>query len=107
MLDGGYGEGYGGGWRGEWLWRCLLLAWEEESGRECVVLLHNIVLQENVHDAWRWLLDPIHGYSVRGAYRFLTTSGETVDRTPATSGINIFLQRCLCSCGASFALDFP
>ena len=45
------------------------------------MLLHNIVLQENVEDAWRWMLDPIHGYSVRGAYRFLTTSGELVDRS--------------------------
>jgi len=49
--------------------------------RECSVLLHNIVLQEKVHDVWRWLLDPIQGYSVRGAYRFLTTSGEPFDRT--------------------------
>nr|ABN05773.1 hypothetical protein MtrDRAFT_AC148815g37v2 [Medicago truncatula] len=51
---------------------CLL--GKEESVRECSGLLHNIVLQENIHDAWRWLLDPIQGYSVRGAYRFLITS---------------------------------
>ena len=49
--------------------------------RECSVLLHNTVLQENVHDAWCWLLDPIQGYSVRGAYHFLTTSGQPLDRT--------------------------
>ncbi|XP_024640744.1 uncharacterized protein [Medicago truncatula] len=67
------------GW--ERVWRRRLLAWEEESVRECYVLLYNIVLQENVHDAWRWLLDPIQGYSVRGAYRFLTTTGEPLDRT--------------------------
>jgi len=71
--------GANGGW--EQLWRRRLLAWEEESVRECSVLLHNIVLQENVHDAWRWVLDPIHGYSVQGAYRVLTTSSEMVDRT--------------------------
>ena len=30
---------------GDGLWRRCLLAWEEESVRECSVLLHNIVLQ--------------------------------------------------------------
>jgi len=63
------------------VWRRRLLAWEEESVRECSVLLDNIVLQDNVHDAWRWLLDHIQGYIVKGAYRFLTTTGESLDRT--------------------------
>lgn len=27
-----------------WVWRLTLLAWEEESVRECSVLFHNIVL---------------------------------------------------------------
>jgi len=41
----GWGEG------GEaWVWRRRLLAWEEESVRECSVLLHNIVLQDEVND---------------------------------------------------------
>ena len=66
---------------GESLWRRRLLAWEEESVRQCSVLLHNIAFKENVHDAWWWLLDPIQGYSGRGAYRFLTSSGEPVDMT--------------------------
>ena len=73
------------------MWRRRLLAWEEESARECslllhniffeTLLLHNIVLQENVNDTWRWMLDPIHGYLVRESYRFITHSGDTVDRT--------------------------
>jgi len=42
--------------------------------RECASLLNNVVLQDNIQDRWRWLLEPIHGYSVSGAYRFLTTS---------------------------------
>jgi len=63
-----------------WLWRRRLLAWEEDSVRECTLLLHNVVLQDNVSDTWRWLIDLVHGYSVREAYRFLT-SGEQVDRT--------------------------
>jgi hypothetical protein len=62
------------------LWRRRLFAWEEESVRECSVLLHNLVFQENVQDTWTWLLDPRHGYSVRGAYRFLTTAGDLGDR---------------------------
>jgi hypothetical protein len=34
------------------LWRRRLLAWEEESVRECSLLLHNIVLQDNITDTW-------------------------------------------------------
>jgi len=64
----------GSGWR----WRCRLLAWEEESVRECVTLLHNVILQENLQDHWRWLLDPIHGYSVRETYRLLTVMDNQV-----------------------------
>ena len=44
--------------------------------RECFSLLANVILQEHIHDSWRWLLDPIHGYSVVGTYRFLTSAEE-------------------------------
>ncbi|KEH23450.1 hypothetical protein MTR_7g081765 [Medicago truncatula] len=95
-------DGEGGG-----MWRRRLLAWEEESVRECVVLFHNVVLQENVHDVWRWSLDPVHGYSVREAYCFLTNFGESMDRNQVD---NIWykksLQRCFCLCGAFFAIEF-
>jgi len=50
----------------DWVWRIRLLAWEEDSVQECTLLLHNIVLQENIQDIWKWLLDPVQGYSVRG-----------------------------------------
>jgi len=68
---------------GDWVgvWRRRLFAWKEENVREFSVLLHNTVLQENVHDTWCLLLDLIQGYSVRGAYRFLTTSRQPLDRT--------------------------
>jgi hypothetical protein len=56
-----------------WVWRRRLMAWEEDSVRECASLLNNVVLQENNPNQWRWLLDPIHGYTVSGTYRFLTT----------------------------------
>jgi len=61
-----------------WVWRRCLLAWEEENVRECTILLHNTVLQEHSHDTWTWLLDPTRGYSVRGAYRFLTSMDAPV-----------------------------
>ena len=63
------------------MWRRRLFAWEEEIVRECSVLLHNIVLQVNVYDTWQWLLDPIHGYSVRGAYHYFTKNPGTMDRS--------------------------
>ena len=66
---------------GAWVWRRRLFAWEEESMRECSLLLCNIVLQDTVHDTWRWLSDPIHGYTVRGAYNFITTTEDMVDRS--------------------------
>jgi len=59
-----------------WGWRRRLMAWEEVSVREFSVLLTNVILQENIQDHWRWLLDPIHGYLVHGTYRFLTSAEE-------------------------------
>jgi len=52
---------------GAWVWRRRLMAWEEEAVTECVALLVDIVLQDTIHDRWRWVLDPIKGYFVRGA----------------------------------------
>ena len=57
--------------------RCLeveeaLFAWEEESVTECSALLQNIVLQENILNRWRWILDPINGYFVKETYQYLT-----------------------------------
>jgi len=46
------------GWEGNervWVWRRRLYAWEVESVRECATLLCNIVLQDAVHDSWRWM----------------------------------------------------
>lgn len=47
-----------------WEWRRRLLAWEDESVGECSILHHNVVLQKTSTDTWKWLLDPIDGYSV-------------------------------------------
>jgi len=41
----------------------------------------NKVLQVDVIDKWRWALDTAHGYSVRGAYRYIISYGDQVDRS--------------------------
>jgi len=95
-----------GGWEvggGGWEWRRRLFVWEEDTVRECSTLLSNIVLQENVYDSWRWLLDPSHGYTVREAYRFLTNSGNFVVRSMVNdvwhknipSKVSLFMWRLL------------
>ena len=63
------------GWEnggGAWEWRRRLLAWEEETVTKCSLLLHDIVLQDNIADRWRWILDPINNYSVKATYHYLT-----------------------------------
>jgi len=39
-------------------------------------LLHDIVLQDHTIDRWRWFLDPVLGYTVKGAYHLLTSVEE-------------------------------
>jgi len=96
------------GWAGDgraWVWRRRLFAWEGDSVRECAVLLNNIVLQDNVHDSWRWLLDLAHRYSVKAAYRYITTTGENTDRSQVAdvwvkhipSKVSIMVWRLLCN----------
>ena len=67
---------------GVWVWRRCLLAWEEESVSECSSLLCDIVLQVSTLDRWRWVLDPIGGYSVKGTYKYLT-----LPTTPVETGL--------------------
>ncbi|RHN78641.1 putative reverse transcriptase zinc-binding domain-containing protein [Medicago truncatula] len=63
------------------------------------------LLQDIVHDTWRWLFDPTHGYMVREAYRFLTNNGELVDMTLVDdvwhkhipSKVSLFVWRLLCN----------
>ena len=61
------------------MWRRGILVWEEESVRECSFLLNNVVLQDNVTDNLKWLLEPIQGYSARVTYHILTTTHEVFD----------------------------
>jgi len=62
------------------VWRRHLLAWEEETVAKCAGLLANFVLQENNIDKWRWILDPVKGYFVRGTYQYLTSPIAPVER---------------------------
>lgn len=43
-------------------------------------MLHDIVLQDHSIDRWKWLLDPVNGYSVKGSYHFLKTIDEPSER---------------------------
>lgn len=63
-----------------WGWRRRLHAWEEKSVTKWSILLHDVVLQANVHDRWRWLIDPTHGYSAKRTYQFLMTMNEPPKR---------------------------
>ena len=91
---------------GAWEWRMRLLAWEEETVSECAFLLHNVVLQDHILDRWRWMLDLINGYSVKGTYTYLTTPNVPSER----AGLMIYgrLKFCLRSLslfGDSFAIE--
>jgi len=60
--------------------RRRLLAWEEESVSKCILLMYDIVLQDHTFDRWRWVLDPINGYSVKGTRHYLTPVDAALDR---------------------------
>ena len=68
MYFSGWEDG-GAGWR----WRRRLWVWEEEMLGECIILLHNVCLQINVKDTWKWHMHTSAGYTVRSAYQLLTT----------------------------------
>ncbi|CAJ2638568.1 unnamed protein product [Trifolium pratense] len=71
-VAGMYASGWGEG--GEaWVWRRQLRAWEEEMLGECQSFLLTIILQAHSFDRWQWRPEPDTGYSVRGAYKLLTS----------------------------------
>ena len=77
MFDLGWDEG------GEaWKWRRRLRAWEEELLVECRLLLLTMVLHVIGNDVWTWLPDPSVGYTVRGAYRILTSGAHISHNAP-------------------------
>jgi len=58
-----------------WSWRRRLWTWEEKMLKECRQLLDGIIVQDDIFDRWQWDPDIHDGYTVRGAYQLLTTSG--------------------------------
>jgi hypothetical protein len=74
MATRGWGVGGGG-----WVWRRRLLASEEDSVMECLSLLSNVVLHDSIFDRWRWILDPISGYSVKGTYQYHTLTDTALE----------------------------
>jgi len=52
--------------------RQSLWAWEEEMLVECRNLLLSVMLEVDNIDVWRWIPDPVVGYTINGAYRLLT-----------------------------------
>jgi hypothetical protein len=69
MFSLGIGQD-GDGWR----WRRRLWVWEENLLDECMAFLLDVSLVPNVSDVWVWIPNPVGGYSVRGAYDFLTSA---------------------------------
>ena len=65
-----------GGGGEAWKWRQRLFEWEEDLVREFCFLLHDIVLQEDEPDSWKWQLDPVKGYSISGVYNLLIVADK-------------------------------
>jgi len=63
-----------------WKWRRRLFAWEKDLLRNCCFTLYNIVLQDGVHDRWKWSLKPINGFSVSNVYHMFTVPVQNTAR---------------------------
>jgi len=105
----------GWGEKGEaWRWRRRLFAWEEEVVGELMLLLHNVHLQVDRDDRWRWTLESSNVFSVRSAYNFLSANPPFVlfawrlfrDRLPTKDNLHRrgVLDResmlCVAGCGS-------
>ena len=40
-----------------------------------------LVDQEKIYVSWKWLLDPVHGYSVKSLYHYITDTCEIADKS--------------------------
>lgn len=68
-----------------WRWRRRLWAWEENVLEECRAFPLDVSLFPNITNTWVWLIDPIGGYSVRGAYELLTV----IDNSNTDSALDL------------------
>jgi len=69
-----------------WRWRRRLFAWEEELVEGLMLLLQNVSLQVDKDDRWLWTLESSYAFSVRSAYRFLT-SQPSIDLSMTISSL--------------------
>ena len=60
--------------------RRRLFAWEEDLLRNCCFLFHNVVSHDGVNDRWKWLFDPIKGFSISHVYNLFTTTKQNTER---------------------------
>ncbi|GAU14317.1 hypothetical protein TSUD_308770 [Trifolium subterraneum] len=82
-----------------WQWRRQLWVWEEEMLRECQTLLLNISLQVQSSDRWQWKPDPDEGYTVRGAYQFLTSQVTHKNKLVTRGILSPAAHFCVSDCG--------
>jgi len=61
-----------------WWWRRGVVCMGRGVGGDLILLLHGVVLQVDKADKWLWILETSHVYSVRSAYKLLTTQPPTV-----------------------------
>lgn len=96
----GWGEG------GEtWKWRRWLRAWEEELLVECRDFRNNVFLQATHEDKWSSMFDQGAGYSVCGAYQYLTSQephnctvvSKHIWHKDVPLNISLFVWRLLCN----------
>jgi len=57
-----------------WRWIRRLFSWEEEQLIDCVKLLDNTFLKDNVNVKLIWKHDLLEGYSIEDVYHILTTT---------------------------------
>jgi len=83
-----------------------VFVWEDDLLRNCCLLLYNIVLHDGVLDHWKWLLDPIKGFSVTDVYHLFTTSDQINERVNTVNiwhkhvllKVSIFVWCLFCNC---------
>jgi len=82
-----------------------LWAWEDEFVSECASFPSDVILQDFVLDRWRWIYDPIIGYSVRGTYKHLMVSASPVEHflpdavwlKQVSMKVSVFVWRLFCN----------
>ena len=59
--------------------RGWFLVWEDVLVQQCRLLLQNVVLQVDVDDKWKWHLDPVTSYSMKGDHYLSSPTQQVVN----------------------------